>query len=116
MSSVTEGLGSTVLDAMAMRLAIVGTRAGGIPEAVVHNDTGLLVPVADSEALAAAIVRLLRDPARRRAMGDRGLARVTEHFGVARFLEGTLQAYRVAVERNSSTAALNSSDQPSGSA
>ena len=44
MSSVTEGLGSTVLDAMAMRLAVVGTRAGGIPEAVVHGETGLLVP------------------------------------------------------------------------
>jgi len=116
MSSVTEGLGSTVLDAMAMRLAIVGTRAGGIPEAVVHNECGVLVPVADPQALAAAIVRLLRDPERRRVMGARGLARVTEHFGVARFLEGTLKAYRVAVERNASTAALNSSTQPNGSA
>ena len=44
MSSVTEGLGSTVLDAMAMKLAVVGTHAGGIPEAVVHGETGLLVP------------------------------------------------------------------------
>ena len=44
MSSVTEGLGSTVLDAMAMRLAVVGTRAGGIPEAVVHGETGVARP------------------------------------------------------------------------
>ena len=44
MSSVTEGLGSAVLDAMAMGLAVVGTRAGGIPEAVVEGVTGLLVP------------------------------------------------------------------------
>ena len=61
MSSVTEGLGSTVLDAMAMRLAVVGTRAGGIPEAVVHGETGLLVPPADPRALAGAMVRLLKD-------------------------------------------------------
>ena len=40
MSSVTEGLGSAVLDAMAMRLAVVGTHAGGIPEAVVPGETG----------------------------------------------------------------------------
>ena len=44
MSSVTEGLGSTVLDAMAMGLAVVGTRAGGIPEAVKDGVTGVLVP------------------------------------------------------------------------
>ena len=48
MSSITEGLGSTVLDAMAMRLAVVGTRAGGIPEAVVHGETGLLVAPGDA--------------------------------------------------------------------
>ena len=44
MSSVTEGLGSTVLDAMAMKLAVVGTRAGGIPEAVVDGETGVARP------------------------------------------------------------------------
>ena len=116
MSSVTEGLGSTVLDAMAMRLAVVGTQAGGIPEAVVQNETGVLVSPADSPALATAIVKLLKDSKRRHEMGERGLARVTEHFGVARFLDGTLKAYRRAVERKPSTAALNSSAQPSGRA
>ena len=88
MSSVTEGLGSTVLDAMAMKLAVVGTRAGGIPEAVVHGETGLLVAPAEPRELAAAIVRLLKDPALRARMGDAGLARVTEQFGVGRMLEG----------------------------
>ena len=44
MSSVTEGLGSAVLDAMALGLPVVGTRAGGIPEAVEEGVTGLLVP------------------------------------------------------------------------
>jgi glycosyltransferase involved in cell wall biosynthesis len=116
MSSVTEGLGSTVLDAMAMSLPVVGTRAGGIPEAVVHNETGVLVHPADSSELATAIVKLLKDPKRRQEMGERGLKRVTEQFGVARFLDGTLKAYRRALEMKPSTAALNSSAHPSGRA
>lgn len=92
-SSVTEGLGSTVLDAMAMGLAVVGTRAGGIPEAVVHQETGLLVPPAEPAPLAHALVRLLKDPALRRRYGAAGRARVTEHFGVDRLVEGTLRVY-----------------------
>ena len=60
MSSVTEGLGSAVLDAMAMGHAVVGTKAGGIPEAVVHDETGLLVEPADAKTLAAAIVAFVK--------------------------------------------------------
>lgn len=93
MSSVTEGLGSTVLDAMAMKLAVVGTRAGGIPEAVVPGETGLLVPPGDAKALAAAIVRLLKTPALRRQMGEAGYTRVAERFGVTRLVQGTLDVY-----------------------
>ena len=114
MSSVTEGLGSTVLDAMAMRLAVVGTRAGGIPEAVVHGETGLLVPPAEPRELAGAIVRLLKDPALRKRMGDAGHARVADQFGVGRLLEGTLQAYRRAARMKPTDAAVSSSDQPTG--
>jgi L-malate glycosyltransferase len=94
MSSVTEGLGSAVLDAMAMGHAVVGTKAGGIPEAVVHDETGLLVEPADAKALAAAIVRLLKDGRRREQFGEAGRARVARHFGVDRLVEGTLEAYR----------------------
>jgi glycosyltransferase involved in cell wall biosynthesis len=93
MSSVTEGLGSAVLDAMAMGLPIVGTRAGGIPEVVVDGETGLLVPAGEPKPLAAAIVRLLKAPEIRRRYGDAGRARVAEHFGVDRLIEGTLAAY-----------------------
>ena len=107
MSSVTEGLGSTVLEAMAMRHAVVGTRAGGIPEAVVDGRTGLLVPTADSRALARAIVRLLKDRALRQRMGEAGHARVVEHFGVSRLIDGTLKAYRRAAAMKPITAPLN---------
>jgi glycosyltransferase involved in cell wall biosynthesis len=116
MSSLTEGLGSTVLDAMAMKLPVVGTRAGGIPEAVIDGETGILVEPGHASELATAIGRLLKDRPLRGRMGEAGLARVTEHFGVGRMLQGTLRAYRRVVERNASTALLNSADQPSGRA
>src|SRR5947208_7720196 len=61
MSSVTEGLGTSLLDAMACGRAIVATRAGGIPEIVDEGRTGLLVPPRDAAALAAAAVRALTD-------------------------------------------------------
>jgi glycosyltransferase involved in cell wall biosynthesis len=94
MSSITEGLGSAVLDAMAMGLAVVGTRAGGIPEAVVPGETGELVEPGDARSLAAAVIKLLKDRALRSTYGEAGRERVAEHFGVDRLVEGTLAAYQ----------------------
>lgn len=93
MSSVTEGLGSAMLEAMACRLAIVGSRAGGIPEAVADGVTGLLVPPADDAALAAAIVTLLKDAVKRKAMGEAGRQRVVGEFSIEKMVDGTLAAY-----------------------
>ena len=101
MSSVTEGLGSTVLDAMAMKLAVVGTHAGGIPEAIADGQTGLLVPPAHAQELAKAIVKLLKDAALRAQMGANGQARVSDEFGVARMLQATLAAYEHALREAS---------------
>jgi glycosyltransferase involved in cell wall biosynthesis len=94
MSSVTEGLGSAVLDAMAMGLAVVGTTAGGIPEAVVPDVTGELVEPSDPKLLAAAMVKLLRDPELRRTYGDAGRRHVAKNFGVDRLVDGTLSCYQ----------------------
>lgn len=93
MSSITEGLGSAVLDAMAMGLAVVGTRAGGIPEAVVPGVTGELVEPAEPAPLAAALVKLLKDPALRRTYGEAGRQRVARQFDVEHLVSGTLSAY-----------------------
>lgn len=94
MSSITEGLGSAVLDAMAMGLAVVGTRAGGIPEAVVPGETGELVEPAEPGQLATAIVSLLKDADLRRAYGEAGRRRVARQFDVEHLITGTLAAYR----------------------
>lgn len=93
MSSVTEGLGSAVLEAMACGRAVVGTRAGGIPEAVDNGGTGVLVPPRDEPALAAAIVELLGDPERRAAMGAAGRARVIDAFSVDALVAGVVRVY-----------------------
>ena len=93
MSSITEGLGSAMLEAMACRRAIVATRAGGIPEVVVDGQTGVLVPPHDDGALAAAIVRLLRDPGLRQALGEAGRQRVEDEFSAERMVAKTLAVY-----------------------
>ena len=93
MSSTTEGLGTSLLDAMACGTPVVATAVGGIPEVVVDGETGLLVPPRDPDALAHAILRLLEDRALRERMGAAGLARVRERFTAEAMVERTLQAY-----------------------
>ncbi|HEY2433787.1 MAG TPA: glycosyltransferase [Vicinamibacterales bacterium] len=94
MSSVTEGLGTSLLDAMACGKPVVATTAGGIPEVVADGVTGILTPPRDPEALAAAIVRLLEDPALRAAMGAAGARRVRERFSSERMVQDTLDLYK----------------------
>jgi glycosyltransferase involved in cell wall biosynthesis len=93
MSSVTEGLGSAILEAMTCERAVVATETGGIPEVIEVGVTGLLVPPHDEPALAAAIVRLLRDPELRASFGRAGRARVEREFSVAHLVEGTARVY-----------------------
>ena len=93
MSSVTEGLGTSLLDAMACSKAIVATTAGGIPEVVDDGVTGLLTPPRDHHAMAAAIVRLLKNDEERKRMGDAGFARFRERFTLERMVAGTSAVY-----------------------
>lgn len=78
--SLEEPLGMVILEAMAAGLPVVATTVGGIPECVAHGVTGTLVPPADSDALAEAILALLRSPRRRREFGAAGRQRVREEF------------------------------------
>ena len=94
MSSVTEGLGTSLLDAMASGKPVVATTAGGIPEVVEDGLTGLLVPPRDHDAMADAIVRLLTDADLRRQMGEAGLASARERFSVDRMVLDTLRVYQ----------------------
>ena len=77
---------------MALGRPIIATRTGGIPE-VVDAETGILVPPCDPQALATAIVELLRDPARRARLGTAARTRVREQFSAERMIQRTLDAY-----------------------
>jgi len=93
MSSITEGLGSAILEAMACSRPVVATRAGGIPEAVDDQVTGIIVPPHDEDALAGGIVRLLKSSDLRNQFGQAGRQRVIESFSVERLVEGTASVY-----------------------
>jgi glycosyltransferase involved in cell wall biosynthesis len=82
--SLSEGLSSSILEAMATSLPIVATNVGGIPELVKHGDNGFLVPPADPAALAQAIQQLADDPKECWRMGLRGRERVEKQFTLER--------------------------------
>jgi len=93
LSSITEGLGTSLLDAMAARRAIVATRAGGIPEVVTDKETGLLVSPRDNQELSLAIIRLLQDQELCARMGANGFARVCKYFSADQMVNSLLAAY-----------------------
>jgi glycosyltransferase involved in cell wall biosynthesis len=84
LSSRSEGIALTLLEAMATGLPVVATRVGGNAEVVIDGETGLLVPPGDPAGLAHAIGALIADPERAGRMGDRGHLRAQEHFDVRR--------------------------------
>lgn len=94
-----EGFGLALLEAMAAGRAIVASRVSAIPEVVVEGETGLLVPPDDPASLARAIRHLLDDPARRRAMGLAGRARLARHFSPDLMNRATEAVYRAALDR-----------------
>jgi starch synthase len=106
--SVYEPFGIINLEAMACETPVVASAVGGIPEVVVHGETGLLVPTnpvsatdvepADpdqfSRALAAAVNLLLLDPELRQSMARKARARVEEHFSWSSIARQTVEFYR----------------------
>jgi glycosyltransferase involved in cell wall biosynthesis len=89
-----EGLGVSLLQASAAAVPIVTSRAGGLPEAVADDISGVLTPPADVPALTAALRRLLDDAALRRQMGDAGRARILAEFSIDAMVDGNLAVYR----------------------
>ena len=92
--SVLEGLNTTNLDALALGRPVVASAVGGIPEAVRHEETGLLVPSKDPGALSDAVGRVLTDPTLARRLGEGGRRIVAERFTIDAMVEGTLAVYR----------------------
>lgn len=91
--SLTEGFSNTVLEAMAASVPVVASRVGGNPEAVKDGETGLLVPLGDADALAAAIARLLEDEPLRKMMGQKAQQRARAEFDIAQTVRQYEQLY-----------------------
>ena len=89
LSSVTEGLAVTLLEAMSAGLPVVATRVGGNPEVVADGETGVLVQARAPEALAREVASLLADPGRAGALGEAAIARVRARFS----LEAMVRSY-----------------------
>jgi glycosyltransferase involved in cell wall biosynthesis len=92
-----EGFGVVCAEAMAYGRPVVAGDVGGLRDLVAHEETGLLVPPGDVEALRAALQRLLGDADLRRRFGQAGRARIAEHFTWQRFGDETLRAYEDAL-------------------
>jgi glycosyltransferase involved in cell wall biosynthesis len=86
LSSLSEGVSLTLLEAMATGLPVVATSVGGTPEVVMDQHTGLLVPPADAAALAEAMTRLVQDPDLAQRLGSAGRRRVERHFDIRRMV------------------------------
>ena len=78
--SEIEWLGTVYLEAGAFGKPVVGGRVGGVPEAVVHGETGLLVDPRSESEVAKALIRLLKNPDEARRLGDNGRRRVRNEF------------------------------------
>jgi glycosyltransferase involved in cell wall biosynthesis len=94
MSSLQEGLGTAVLDALALGKAVVATNSGGIPEMITDGETGRLVEAANPVALAEAIIDVLRDPEQAKRMAECGRALVQKKFSIDGMVEKNLAVYR----------------------
>lgn len=97
-SAVDEPFSHAVLEGMRAGLPLVATDVGGTPEAVVQGRTGLLVPIRDPKAMASAIIDLVRDPERMKAMGAAGQQRWREKFTVDRMMEQVLRFVENVIE------------------
>ena len=94
--SLAEGISNTILEAMATGLPVVATGVGGNAELVAQGQTGEIVPAADVQALAEAVLRMAADPARAAAQGRAGRAEVERRFS----LQAMVAAYQGLYERH----------------
>ncbi|MFM2468593.1 glycosyltransferase [Burkholderia cenocepacia] len=91
-----ESFGLVFLEAMRVGKPVIGCSAGGMPEVIEHDANGLLVPPGDADALAQAILRLVRDPIKRTAMGERGRQIFETRFTAGEMAGKSVELYELA--------------------
>jgi glycosyltransferase involved in cell wall biosynthesis len=103
--SLTEGSSNVLLEAMAAKVPIVATQAGGNPEIILQGETGLLVPIDDSQSLATAIARLLGQPDLASRFAAAAFDRVTHEFSVEKYRRRLVSYYAEALGARNAGAA-----------
>ena len=93
-ASHTESFGLAIVEAMAAGLPVVTTATDGAREIITDEEAGLVVPVGDHEALAASVLRLLKDEDLRARLGRRASAIARERFTLDRMVDATERVYR----------------------
>ena len=96
--SESESFGLSALEAMACGVPVVATDIGGLPDTIVHGETGFLHTVGDTAGMAASVGRLLGDDALRRRMGVAGVERTRGKFSLTTMLERHEQLYASLLE------------------
>lgn len=97
--SLSEAFGLSAIEALALRVPVVASRAGGLPEIIVDGETGLLVPPGDPRAIADAVYRVLDDPELGRRMAAAGAQLVQERYTLDRMVAGYLSVYESIVSK-----------------
>jgi glycosyltransferase involved in cell wall biosynthesis len=98
LSSWEEGFSNVILEAMTAGLPMIVTDVGGNAEAVLHEETGLVVPPHNPQALGQAILRLARDPELGQRLGDAGRTRVRQEFSIERCVNAHHALYEELLE------------------
>lgn len=93
MPSIQESFPRVPLEAMAMKVPVIATTVGGLPESIDNGNTGILVPPMDVDSLSNAIKYLIENPGTRRMMGEAGRKRVEEKFSIENNLRKTEELY-----------------------
>jgi glycosyltransferase involved in cell wall biosynthesis len=99
LTSVKEGIPRAVLEAMGMEIPVVATRVIGTREAVREGETGFMVELGDSQALASALMRLAADPDLRQKLGRRGREVALADFDESAIVEALIDIYRSQLSR-----------------
>jgi len=95
-----DGLPNVLMEAQSQRLACLSTNISGIPELIVHGETGWLVEQQDVAGLAAGLQELIRDPTRRERYAAAGLARVREQFSMQRGIDTLVKRLQQSLDRS----------------
>ncbi|MDI3481726.1 MAG: hypothetical protein PWQ97_1381 [Tepidanaerobacteraceae bacterium] len=93
LSSRSEGLGISILEALALSKPVIASNVGGIPEIVAHGSTGLLVPPDDPEALARAMLYFINHPTEAKLMAEKGRQMVYEKFTSEKMINNLQQLF-----------------------